>query len=143
MDCQGAVHYFELSTDQGNVDRQWDWIMQLLTSDAIPRNLTNAIRYLRFSAENGSGRGQVIVGWMAEHGIGTPAYLIAAVRCYAFGCKKSRHACVLFGRGYETRRGVRVDFTLAAKCFQNAACSADVTVPQLFNYSAPPGRCLS
>jgi TPR repeat protein len=121
-----AAHYFKLAPDQGNADGQWNWAMQLLTSDAIPVcALTNASHYFRFSPENGSARGQAIVDWMAEHGIGSPVDLTAAVYCYDLASEKSRHACVLFSQCYETGRGVPVDFRLVAECFQKAAHLGD------------------
>jgi TPR repeat protein len=91
----------------------------LLTGKVVQRDLATAIQYFKMSAENGSPEGQTIVGWMIENGIGIPMDLMA-LRYYDLSSDQSPHSPALYGRWYQTGRGIPVDFTLAAEYFQKA-----------------------
>jgi hypothetical protein len=92
----------------------------------LPRcDVTSLIQSFELSADNSNFEGQLGIGWMTEHGIGTPMDLAKAARYYDLLCDRSTEAWVLSGRCYQIGRGVPLDFTLAVEFFQKAAESRD------------------
>jgi TPR repeat protein len=124
-DLTRSTRYFRLAADHSIAESQYCYWFCLLNHHSPHRDIAGVIQYLKLSAENGSARGQFAIACMAETAIGpfSSIDLKTAVRYYERCCDRFPAGAVCLGRCLQMRRGIPVDFTVAAECFKQAADS--------------------
>jgi TPR repeat protein len=122
-----AARYFRFAAEQGIAEAQYRYGISFLTDDAGRRNITDALLYLKLSAENSSPNGQFVIACLAENGL--PPFpstdLDTAVRSYEQCCDLSPIGAVCLGWCLQTVRDIPGDFTAAVQCLKRAADSND------------------
>jgi TPR repeat protein len=142
IECTKAAHYYKLAAAQSHPNAQYHYAICLINDNIVDRNVADAFRYLKLSAENGSSDGQFAVACMAEHGIGvfSSVDLIIATHNYEECSDYLAAGATCLGWCLQTGRGLPMDFTVAAECFIKSANSEDPDGINSFGCCLEEGR---
>jgi TPR repeat protein len=118
----------QAAADKGDARAEFDLSAYYAKRNGHARpDYTNALKYLRLSADQGYGDAEVALGYFYGRGLGVPRDVPTAVQWYRKAADQGNAlGQYAMGRFYATGRGVTNDMTQAIQWWQKAAAQNQV-----------------